>query len=171
MRSKSQQQAGSESSQEGCDPSTPIADFNDLHIASGVKLDLRHLAYERFMYDFVIFETPNRAPEIPSDALWDFIPYLYERSLHGSCLATVVNAVAYANFANRCNAPQAQVLAEECHKKGMKLLQMMISSKDSASSDEALCAVYLMGIYDVWLSSLLRKPPNSGLESIRTGTK
>ncbi|PVH90229.1 hypothetical protein DM02DRAFT_61387, partial [Periconia macrospinosa] len=67
-------------------------------------------------------------------------------------LATVVDAVSYANFANRCNAPQAVQLAEECVTRSIKLLQATIAHKTLASSNDALCAVYLMGMFGVLLS-------------------
>lgn len=74
---------------------------------------------------------------------------LYNRAAEDSCVATVVNAVAYVNFANRCNAPQAEALGEEALGKGMLLLSKMISDKKQAMSDEALCSVYLMGVFEV----------------------
>ena len=118
----------------------------------GIKPDLRHLAYERFVYDFVVFDTPNKPPREPSDALLDFIPLLYQRSAEGSCLATIVDACAYANFSSRFNAPQALSLAGEYLGKGIKLLSKTISDKEQAPSDEALCSVYLMGFYEVrWI--------------------
>jgi hypothetical protein len=111
--------------------------------------DLRRLAYERFLYDFVILESPNHPSNEPSDALWSFIPVLYQRAADDSCVATVINAVAYANFAHRCNAPHAEALGEESLGKGMVLLSKMIADKKQAVSDEALCSVYLMGVYEV----------------------
>lgn len=126
--------------------------FNELSISPTIQPDLRRLAYERFLYDFVHFETPSRAPEEPSDAVWDFIPHLYQGAAEGSCLATVVDAVSYSNFAARCNAPQAQILADEYIGKGIRLLQKSIANEREAPLDETLCAVYLMGVYEVWLS-------------------
>lgn len=143
---KTQQNSPGEPPSEPC---APIIDFNNFSIAPGTTPNLRRLAYERFIYDFVVFETPNKLPEDPSDAIWDFIPHLYQTSKEGTCLTTVVDAIAYANFSNRCNAPQALHLAEECLGKGIKLLQGMIADKEQATSDEALCSVYLMGVYEV----------------------
>jgi hypothetical protein len=74
---------------------------------------------------------------------------LYNKATQDSCVATVVNAVAYVNFANRCNAPHAEALGEECLGRGMVLLSRMIADKKQAVSDEALCSVYLMGVYEV----------------------
>ena len=125
------------------------AKFDNLSIAPELTPDLRRIAYERFLYDFVILESPNRPSDEPSDALWSFIPVLYNRAAEDSCVATVVNAVAYVNFANRCNAPQAEALGEECLGRGMVLLSKMIADKKQAVSDEALCSVYLMGVYEV----------------------
>ncbi|KAF2690940.1 hypothetical protein K458DRAFT_288220 [Lentithecium fluviatile CBS 122367] len=124
-----------------------VLDPLELSIPGQVGVGLRRVAYERFLYDFVVFETPNKPPEAMSDALWDFIPDLYQRAPEGSCLATVVDAVAYSNFANRRNAPQAQALGVECLGKAIKLLQKTIADKEQAPTDEALCSVYLMGIY------------------------
>lgn len=86
-----------------------------------------------------------------SDALWSFIPVLYENAAEDSCVASVVNAVAYVNFANRCHAPQAEAMGEEAMGRAMVLLSKMIADKKQAASDEALCSVYLMGVYEVWL--------------------
>ncbi len=134
------------------DGDTTIFGLDDLSIAPELKSDLRRLAYERFLYDFVILESPNQTPDEPSDSLWSFIPVLYNRAAPDSCVATVVNAVAYVNFANRCNAPPAEALGEECLGRGMLLLSKMIADKKQATSDEALCSVYLMGVYEVRFS-------------------
>lgn len=131
------------------DSSPDIGRFDDLSIAPDLKPDLRRLAYERFVYDFIILESPNHPPDEPSDSLWSFIPVLYNRAPADSCVVNVVNAVAYVNFANRCNAPQAEALGEECLGRGMLQLSKMIADKKQAVSDEALCAVYLMGVYEV----------------------
>lgn len=144
------------SSSHATSPQTPESfhsslDFNDLSIAP-LRCDLRRLAYERFIYDFVIFDSPNRPADEPSAAMWDFIPYLYEKAEEGSCLATTVDAVAYGNFASRCHAPQAFALAEECAAKSIKLLQTTIADKVMAASNDALCAVYLIGIVGVILN-------------------
>lgn len=131
------------------DVSSDIAKFDELSIAPEFKPDLRRLAYERFLYDFIIPESPNHPLDEPSDSLWSFIPILYSRAAEDSCVATIVNAVAYMNFANRCNAPQAAALGEECLGKGMVMLSKMLADKKQAVSDEALCSVYLMGVYEV----------------------
>lgn len=124
--------------------------FDNLTIAPEPVPDLRHLAYERFLYDFIILESPNHPSNEPSDALWSFVPVLYQEAAENSCVANVVNAVAYVNFANRCNAPQAEALGEECLGRAMVLLSKMIADKKQAASDEALCSVYLMGVYEVY---------------------
>lgn len=129
--------------------SNAVIDFNNLTLGPEVQPDLLQQAYERFIYDFVVFETPGRPTGEPSDALWDFIPSLYQTSQEGSCLKTVVNALSCANFHSRCNAPFAQVLAEEWMGKGIKQLQKQIADKRLASSDDTLAAVYLMGVYEV----------------------
>lgn len=74
---------------------------------------------------------------------------LYERAAEDSCVAMVVNAVAYVNFANRCNAPQAEAMGEEALGRAMVMLSKMIADKKQAVTDEALCSVYLMGVYEV----------------------
>lgn len=131
------------------DGAAAIPTFDNLQISPGLTPDLRRLAYERFLYDFVIQESPNHPVNEPSDALWSFIPVLYERAAEDSCVATVVNAVSYVNFANRCNAPQAEAMGEEALGRAMVMLSKMIADKKQAVSDEALCSVYLMGVYEV----------------------
>lgn len=131
------------------DFAAPIENIGNLSISPGIKPDIRRLAYERFLYDFVSPESPNRAPDEPSDALYTFIPTLYQLTPENSCLATVVHAVSYVNFANRCNAPHAETLAEESLGKGILMLAKMIADPKLAASNEALCSVYLLGVYEV----------------------
>jgi hypothetical protein len=123
-----------------------------LSIPSPLRQDLLRLAYERFVYDFVASEDPNRPPQEPSDALFSFVPLLYKHAAPDSCLTTIVNAVAYINFANRCNAPQAATLAEESFGQGIRMLSSIITNTKKAASNDALCSVHLMGVYEVCAS-------------------
>lgn len=118
-------------------------------LSQQIQPDLQRLAYERFVYDFVVFDSPDRDPTTPFSAVWDFIPILYQDAAEGSSLKTIVHAVAYVNFSARCNAPHAQALAEENLAKGLILLQNTLSDKKQALSDDALCAVYLLGVWEV----------------------
>lgn len=88
-------------------------------------------------------------PNTQSDALFTFIPELYNNAPESSCIAKVVDAVSYVNLANRCGATEAEALAEECISQGIALLSRMIADKKMAASNEALCAVYMMGVYEV----------------------
>jgi hypothetical protein len=123
--------------------------LNNPVIAPAITPDLCRLAYERFVYDFVTPENSNRPPEEPSDALWTFVPLLYQHAAPDSCLATIVNAVSYINFSIRCGSSQAAICAEESFGKGIKLLSKVIADKKQAASDDALCSVLLMGMFEV----------------------
>lgn len=131
---------------------SPIPELGRMGITPEPNLDLRHLAFERLLYDFVSGDNPDRPTNGPSDALWSFLPILYKKAPEKSCLATIVDAVAYANFANRCHATQAESLAEEHMAKGIALLAHVVADKTLAASDEALCSVYMMGVFEVCLS-------------------
>jgi hypothetical protein len=135
------------SSSEASSQYNPILD--NLSLGQKIQPDLQRLAYERFVYDFVVFDNPNHDLDASSSALWDFIPPLYHDAAEGSSLKTIIHAVAYANFSARCNAPQVQILAEENFAKGFKLLRKMLSDKKKAASDHALCSVYLLGVWEV----------------------
>ncbi|KAH9881543.1 hypothetical protein IAQ61_000269 [Plenodomus lingam] len=134
----------------------PIPDLANMHITPCVEPDLRQLAYDRFIYDFVSPDNPNRPPDEPTDSLWAFIPVIYENAAEGSCFHTVFDAVAYVNYANRCSAPQAMVLAEECMAKGINLISKMVADKKMAATDETLCSVYMLGVYEN-MTTLQRK--------------
>jgi hypothetical protein len=137
----------SESSPEAS--SSSIFTLDSLSLGQQIQPDLQRLAYERFVYDFVILDSPNHDANTPSSALWNFIPPLYQDAAEGSSLKTIVHAVAYANFGARCNAPHIQALAEENLAKGLRLLQNTLSDKEQAPSDHALCSVYLLGVMEV----------------------
>jgi hypothetical protein len=113
------------------------------------RQDILHLAYDRFVYDFVASEDPNRPPDEPSDALFSFVPLLYQHAEPGSCLTTIVNAVAYINYANRCNSAHAAILAEESFGEGIRLLAGVLTDTEKAASNDTLCSVHLMGIFEV----------------------
>lgn len=117
--------------------------------SSRIGPDLRRLAFERFVYDFVVFEPPSKPPGGLNEAIWEYIPTMYHRAPRESCLAVTVDAVSYANFANRCHAPQAQALSEECLGRAIKLIQEAIADKEQALTDASLCAVYLLGVFGV----------------------
>jgi hypothetical protein len=118
-------------------------------VSPTIKQDLLRLAYERFVYDFVASEDPNRPPDEPSDALFSFVPLLYQHAAPNSCLTAVVNAVAYMNFANRCHAPLAATLAEESFGEGIRILSGLLTDTEKAASNDALCSVHLMGVFEV----------------------
>jgi hypothetical protein len=129
--------------------SETVQSFYSSSIAPAVRSDLCRLAYERFIYDFVTPGSPTRPPDEPSDALWTFVPLLYQHTASDSCLATIVQAVSYINFSNRCISPQAALLAEESFGKGLKLLSETIKSKEQVSSNDVLCSALLLGVFEV----------------------
>ncbi|KAI8934318.1 hypothetical protein NX059_009056 [Plenodomus lindquistii] len=130
------------------DVPSPIPDLAYMRITPDVDPELRQLAYDRFVYDFVSPDDPRRPPDQPTDSLWAFTPVIYQMAAEGSCYRTVFDAVAYVNYANRCAAPQAMALAEECMAKGINLISKMVADKKMAATDETLCSVYLLGVYE-----------------------
>lgn len=128
---------------------TSISVHNYLVIAPNVTPNLHRQAYDRFLYDFVFPESPNRAPGEPTDALWSFVPILYQNAVEGSSITTAVDALAYINYANRCNAPQAESLAEACLAKTISSLSKAIADRKVAATNATLCSAYLLGVYEV----------------------
>jgi hypothetical protein len=139
-----------------------MPDFSNLTIVQNPSPDIRRLAYERFVYDFVALESPNCPVDEPSDALWGFLPELYRKSGDNSCVVAIIDAVAYTNFAHRCNAPQAETLAEQSLGTGMTLLAKTIANEQHAASNEALAAVYFLGFYEVSLWRSLDRAASDG---------
>ena len=126
-----------------------VPDLGNLTMTPSDAPDLCHLAFQRFVYDFVSPEYPGRPSNEPPDDLWTFIPTLYQNAPEGSCLVIILNAVACVNYANRCNAPYAMAAAEEYMAKGIAMLTKVLAEKTLAASDEVLCSVYLMAVYEV----------------------
>jgi gentisate 1,2-dioxygenase len=111
--------------------------------------DIRRRAFERFVYDFVLPDSPNRPADQPDEALWTFIPHLYQDAPEESLIATAVDAVSYVNYANRCRDSQAQALSEECVARAIPMLTKTIADKKQSATNVALAAVHLMGVYEV----------------------
>lgn len=130
-------------------PFLPIRSERGSPISPMFPQDLLQLSYERFIYDFVASEDPNRPPDEPSDALFSFVPLLYQHAEPDSCLTSTVNAVAYMNFANRMNCPQAATLAEENFGTALRKLSGVLADPEKAASNDALCSVHLMCIFEV----------------------
>lgn len=135
----------------------PTIDLSKMTITPAVNPDFRRRAFERFVYDFVLPDSPSMPKDEPSDALWTFIPVLYQGASEDSLIAMVVDAVAYVNYSNRCNDPHAAALGEECVAKAIPMLTRVIADKRQSATNEALCSVYLMGVYEV-----CRGPPTNG---------
>jgi hypothetical protein len=140
-------------------PASFTSSFDQLSVSSR---DLRRLAYERYVYDFVVPESPNKSSGAYSDAMYEYIPMLYQKAPEGSCLVMAVDACAYANLVNRRDIPEAQALGADCVGKAIKLLQSAIADPERAPTDGTVCAVYMLGIYGVryvtvahWVSSHL----------------
>ncbi|RMZ66253.1 negative acting factor [Pyrenophora seminiperda CCB06] len=129
-----------------------IIDLSRMSITPAANPDFRRKAFERFVYDFVLPDSPDRNPNEPTDALWMFIPLLYEKAPQDSLIATTVDAVSYVNYANRCHDKRAAVLAGECLGKAIPMLTKVIAEKKDAATDETLCSVYLMGVYENFAS-------------------
>ncbi|KAL7776901.1 hypothetical protein CFE70_007321 [Pyrenophora teres f. teres 0-1] len=142
--------------QEAASTITSIIDLSKMSITPALNPDFRRKAFERFVYDFVLPDSPDRDPNEPTDALWMFVPLLYEKAPQNSLIATTVDAVSYVNYANRCHDSHAAILAEECLAKAFPLLTKVIAEKKHAASNETLCSVYLMGVYENGANALLQ---------------
>ena len=118
-------------------------------ITPAVNPDFRRKAFERFVYDFVLPDSPTRPKDEPSDALWTFLPVLYQSAAEDSLIATAVDAVSYINYSNRCHDAHAAALGEECVAKAIPMLTKVIADKKRSATNEALSSVYLMGVYEV----------------------
>ncbi|OAK95862.1 hypothetical protein IQ06DRAFT_319967 [Phaeosphaeriaceae sp. SRC1lsM3a] len=129
-------------------PHPPVRSAGYSSVPPPSTQDLLSLAYERFIYDFVASEDPNRSPEEPPEALLSFVPLLYQHAEPNSCLTSTVNAVAYMNFANRCNSLQAATLAEESFGKALRILSEVLTDPNKAASNDALCSAHLMGVFE-----------------------
>ncbi|KAF1834947.1 hypothetical protein BDW02DRAFT_313327 [Decorospora gaudefroyi] len=133
-----------------------IIGLNKMTITPTVNPHFRRKAFERFVYDFVLPDSPLKLTDEPVDSLWAFIPVLYQGASEDSLIAKAVDAVSYVNFANRFHAPQAEALGEACLGKGIAMLTKIIANKKHSATNEALCSVYLMGVYEN-LTSVQRK--------------
>jgi hypothetical protein len=155
---------GAPSDDHSHDVSSDVApiDLSQMTITPVVNPDFRRQAFERFVYDFVLPDSPTRPKDEPSDALWTYIPVLYQGAPEDSLVVRVVDAVSYVNFANRCNAPHAEALGEECLGKGIAMLTKIIADRKQSATNETLCSVYLMGVYEVSEPSLVIRPANTG---------
>lgn len=124
-------------------------DFGTLSLVEEVTPDVRKVAYERWVYDFVLSETPATDPRDGSSALLDFVPEIYENAAENSCVKSSVRAVAFANYCWRYKNPEAQHWARKHAGKTLAILQQSIADGRKAASDETLLTVYLMGMYEV----------------------
>jgi hypothetical protein len=128
---------------------TATIDLSRLTITPMPNPDFRRRAFERFVYDFVLPDSPNRPADQPDEAMWTFIPLLYQDASEDSLIATAVDAVSYVNFANRYSDSHAQALGEECVGRVIPMLTKVIADKKQSATNAALCSVHLMGVYEV----------------------
>ncbi|EUC35836.1 hypothetical protein COCCADRAFT_89699 [Bipolaris zeicola 26-R-13] len=137
-----------DATQDASNISLATIDLSKMTITPAPNPDFRRKAFERFVYDFVLPDSPTMPKDEPSDALWTFIPVLYQGASEDSLIATTVDAVAYVNYANRYKDAHAAALGEECVAKAIPMLTKVIADKKRSATNEALCSVYLMGVYE-----------------------
>jgi hypothetical protein len=83
----------------------------------------------------------------------DYLPMLYSATNPESCLHAALGAVAYANFCRRSSMTIAdgRRLAKQCYGKALSLVSQATQNNTTASSDDVVMAVSLLGVYEVCL--------------------
>jgi hypothetical protein len=81
----------------------------------------------------------------------DFLPYLYLHSSENSALQAAVAATSYLNFHRRSDTlvRTDKIIAFNYYTESLRRVQDELKCEATASSDQLLMAVYLLGIYEV----------------------
>jgi len=107
-----------------------------------IKTGLYRLAYNRFIFDFVL---PNNSTDHDGliDGFLEFLPNFIEQPSPDSYLFAAVSAVSFTNFDGRFKSPEAKLLGSEYCGKALKLIQYAIQDYSQAKSNETLFAAVM----------------------------
>ena len=117
--------------------------------------DHHTLVCSRFFFDYCL---PTDTFD-PFKGIMDFLPYLYLNSGENSSLQAAVAATSHLNFHRRSETlvRTDKTIAFNYYTESLKRVQNELQCETTASSDQLLMAVYLLGIYEVSQAQPIRK--------------
>lgn len=77
------------------------------------------------------------------------LPTLYKESPEHGLLSKSIKALAYANYAQRCNHAESHKQAAEIYGTCLRLLRESLLSTVNVSKRDVLASTVLLGIYEV----------------------
>ena len=105
-------------------------------------LSFDQLAFPRFVYDFIT------QSDLAPGAL-TVLPRLYSKSSPGAFLHSAASAVALANFANRFNVKEAEIVALRHYTTALRQVAVATAEPGKIRVGEVLLVVFLLSLYEV----------------------
>jgi hypothetical protein len=107
---------------------------------------------QRLWYDWVVPDDPNPNVYLPGSQFLHFLPGMMNRFGSDSSLHAALWALAYANFAQRCNAPECMPLAIANCTSAINSIRLAMNDPNKASNDDVLVSIQLLSFYEVSIS-------------------
>lgn len=107
--------------------------------SSDPDTSLHTQAFLRFCYDFA---GPVQGP-------MSRLPKLMQHVSPDSCVSSALNAVVYANFANRCKSRDASEASSVYYGRTLQKLATLMATPEEMQQKGALLVIFLLALYEV----------------------
>jgi hypothetical protein len=101
-------------------------------------------AIRLFFQDYVLTPCSDKR----SRGWLNFLPRLYEAAPHDPVLQPALFAAAYANIAQKTESPDFSIKAISYYNVSLEMINKVLSDRLIATSDVAMTAVLLLGLYE-----------------------
>jgi hypothetical protein len=115
------------------------------NVLRGPDLNAADVAYNRFLYDYVVEQD---LPNMRRGHL-EALPGLRAQCAIDSPLAAAILAASFANFRRRCNALHVEALATRHYVTAIKRIRPALEDPLEAQKDATLLASHLLSLYEV----------------------
>ena len=117
--------------------------------------DIRSLSIppedEATYYFFHTFLSDDDNSEYSRNAYSSVLPILHRQDSSFGVLPKIVNAIGLASISNKKHSPEVMVAASQRYAGALRAINASIQNSSSATTDQTLVAVMLLGVFEVYL--------------------
>ena len=110
---------------------------------------LEDKATYHFFYNYL---SNDPSADHSRNALSSVLPILHRQDSSFGVLPKIVNAIGLASISNMKHSPEVMVAASQRYAGALRAINSAIQNSSSATTDQTLIAVILLGVFEVYLT-------------------
>ena len=108
---------------------------------------------EATYYFFHNFVSVDYTSHYSMNAYYSVLPTLHRQDSSFGVLPKIVNAIGLATISNMKHSPEVMVAASQRYAGALRAINSSIQNSSSATTDQTLMAVMLLGVFEVYFTS------------------